>query len=477
MRRSRLSFWCLLGLIWASQAWAALTATTIFEVQPTTGSNLNGGCYDNAFRGVGASIDYTYDAPQVFSFTDLTAAASTALTTASNSFTAAMVGNCLHLESAAAGTPGYILIVAFVSAGEVTMEASRTITTGVGKLGGATASYNGQTTTTLAASLVAGNIVYHKASGQTWNEAVTFSVVGSAAAFPIIVEGYNVTRGDTPTGTSRPTNARGGAGTVGLNITVAFYLLKNIVVSGAGTVGIQFTSNSVLQNVRSTGNGTIGFLGTFSNFLYNCESDLNTTVGVSFTSIGNTVLHSNIHNNTGAGFLSIANGINYYLSNIIAHNASHGVSYTTATPTPVLVNNTIDCNSSAASCGSSAVDGVNIASGLGLYAQSVVLNNIFSNNGRDGFRKVTAGGVYSGVLMDYNDYFGNVGTSQTNAIAGTHDTALNPGYANAASGDYAIGMNLQALGIPGLFPAGTSMGYTDMGAIQRKSEDSFHVFP
>ena len=477
MQRPRRLLWCLITLLWVSPAWAALTATTIFEVQPTTGSNLNGGCYDNAFRGVGSSIDYTYDAPQVFSFTDLTAAASTALTSASNPFTAAMVGNCLHLESAAAGTPGYILIVAFVSAGQVTMEASRTITTGVGKLGGATASYNGQTTTTLAASMVAGNIIYHKASGQTWNEAVTLSIAGAAAGAPMTVEGYNTTRGDAPTGTFRPTNARGGAGTVGVNITVGLYLLKNIVVSGAGTVGIQFTSSSVFQNVRSTGNGTIGFLGTFSNFLYNCEADLNTTVGVSFTSIGNTVLNSNIHNNTGAGVLSIATGINYLLGNLLAHNGSHGVSYTTALPTPVLINNTIDCNSSAASCGSSAVDGVNIASGLGFYAQSVVLNNIFSNNGRDGFRKTTAGGVYTGILMDYNNYFGNVGTTQTNAIAGTHDKALNPGYANAASSDYAIGVNLQALGVPGLFPAGASMGYTDMGAVQRREEMVFHVFP
>ena len=463
-------------LILVMPAFAALTATTIFEVQPTTGSNLNGGCYDNAFRGVGASIDYTYDAPQVFSFTDLTAAASTALTSAAATFTAAMVGNCLHLESAAAGTPGYILIVAFVSSTQVTMEASRTITTGVGKLGGATASYNGQTTTTLAASLVPGNIIYHKASGQTWNEAVTLSVSGSAVG-AIETVGYNLVRTDKPTGTSRPTNARAAAGTVGINVTGTINVLRNLVVSGAGTIGIQTVSTTLLDNVRATASGTTGITGSLNSMYRDCEADANGTVGISLTASNNVVMHCNIHHNTGAGILHVTSGFNYYIGNLIHHNSSHGVSYTTAAPVVALINNTIDCNSSVASCGSSAIDGVNIATGLAMLSQSVVINNIFSNNGRDGFRKVTAGGVSATMLMDYNTYFGNIGTSQTNALAGAHDTALNPGYVNAASGDYAIGSTLQAQGIPGIFPAGTSTGYTDMGAVQRRNEDVFHVFP
>jgi hypothetical protein len=110
----------------------------------------------------------------------------------------------------------------------------------------------------------------------------------------------------------------------------------------------------------------------------------------------------------------------------------------------------------------------------------MIINNIFSNNGRDGFRKTTAG-VSPNITMDYNNFFGNVGIPRTNVTAGMHDQALAPGYVSAAAGDYAIGTNLQALGIPGAFPASTSTGYIDIGAVQRKNliqvGSFFHVFP
>ena len=459
-------------------AFAAIPATAVWEVRPTTGSNLNGGGYDSAFTGVGGSVDYTQQDAAQISFTDLSAVASTTLTSAAAGFTAAMVGNAVHLESAAVGTPGYYFITAFTDSSTVTIDRSTTITTGVGKLGGATASYTGQTTTTLAASLVAGNIGYHKGSGQTWNEAGVLGVAGTNA-LPMVVEGYNTTRGDAPTGTLRPTNARAGAGTIGINITGGFYILKHLVVSGAGTIGIQLTANfGIFRNVRVTGSGTVGFeINANDVQLIQCEADLNVSQGIDLLGARDRVVSSYVHHNTMLGIQSTTSLDVSILSSIIARNSGHGI-WLTGTPDALIVGNTIDCNSSAVSCGSSAVDGININTSTDFDAGSVITNNILSNNGRDGIRKVTSTGTNSNAYLDYNNYFGNVGAARTNVAAGPHDLALNPTYADAGGGNYAIGTNVQAQGFPGLFPAGLSRGYLDLGAVQSKGGGNvFQIFP
>lgn len=465
----------LLSLIAAGNCFAAVAATRVYEVRPTTGSNLNGGCYDSAFTGVGGSIDYTYTTPTVFSFTDLTAVASTTVTSASNPFTAAMVGNCIHFESGVEGTPGFFVITAFTSAGQVTIDTSVTWTTGVGKLGGATASISGQTTTTLGASLTLSNKVWIK--NEAWNEAAVFSSGGSGGP-AAIVEGYNLVRGDNPTGTSRPTNARAGAGAIGLSVTGNFLIFKNLVVSGAGTICWNIAGTAVtLINTRATACGAEGYKaltgGTVA--LLSCEADLNTTIGVNLAVGPAIVSGCYLHHNTTTGLTNSSTSSVTIARSIIARNTSFGIAITNVSQL-ALLNNTIDCNSSAASCGSSAVDGLNISSGNYVKIGSMMVGNIFSNNGRDGIRQVSV--QADTVWTDYNNYFGNVGTARTNISAGPHDLALNPAFANAAAGDYAIGTALQAQGWPGLFPASTTTGYLDVGAVQQRGGGNvFNIFP
>ncbi len=57
--------------------------------------------------------------------------------------------------------------------------------------------------------------------------------------------------------------------------------------------------------------------------------------------------------------------------------------------------------------------------------------------------------------------------ARSNWPVGAHDTALDPGFVSAATGNFAIGTNLKAQGYPGAFQLG-STGYTDIGAVQRK---------
>lgn len=465
-------FLCLIP----SMSYAALGSATVWEVRPATGSNLNGGCYDATVASAGPDATLTGTALQ--SFTDLTAVASTTVTSVAALFTSAMVGNCLHVESGI-GTPGFLMITAFTNASTITVDRSVTITAGDGKVGGATASLGGQTTTSLAASLVAGNTVYVK--NEAWNEAVSLTVSGTGGV-PITVEGYNTTRGDAPIGATRPTNARAAAGAVGFLVSGNHYQIKNMIVSGAGTIGFSFTGIGLRGiNLRATANGAAGFNITNTNVsIIACEADLNTTSGLVITNASVTVNYCTVHHNTTSGIAHSGAGLNVLTNNLIHHNSSHGLAVT-ANASLVLLHNTFDCNTSAASCGAAAIDGINVASAIFLAAQTVVMNNIFSNNGRYGFNQVTAVQNNNDMFIDYNDYFGNGTAARANVPTGAHDLALNPTYVDAANGNYAIGTPLQAQGYPGLFPAGTTTGFRDMGAVQRQNliqvGSHFHVFP
>jgi formylglycine-generating enzyme required for sulfatase activity len=75
------------------------------------------------------------------------------------------------------------------------------------------------------------------------------------------------------------------------------------------------------------------------------------------------------------------------------------------------------------------------------------LNNIFAG----------AAGTETGVnwstttplnLFDYNDHF-NLGTDRTGIAAGAHDNDVDPGFVNAAGGDFQTGANVDDTGFGG----------------------------
>src|SRR5438445_10681445 len=74
---------------------------TLWEVQPASGSDLNGGCY-SATIGGGGSVDYPSTNTVILSLTNLTtsgAGATTITTVTASSFTSAMAGNCIRMNS------------------------------------------------------------------------------------------------------------------------------------------------------------------------------------------------------------------------------------------------------------------------------------------------------------------------------------------------------------------------------------------
>src|SRR5712691_11517011 len=170
--KSRLLVSVLLLLLGVQVCVAAITANTIWEVRPTNGSNLNGACFDSTIANAGT--DYSQQNTAQLSLSDMaTTGVTTTVTSVTGGFTAAMIGNCLRIDSGTNWTLGWYQITAVTDTNTLPVDRAPTSAAGVsgtGKVGGATKSFVSQTTATLAAKLVAGNTVYVK--NEAWNEAV-----------------------------------------------------------------------------------------------------------------------------------------------------------------------------------------------------------------------------------------------------------------------------------------------------------------
>lgn len=427
----------------------AIPATQVWEVRPTNGTTNAGGGFDPSVASPGT--DYSQqDAVQV-AYTDLVIGGTTTqLTSAGTPFTSAHVGNTIAITGGTGFTTGFYSIRS-VAAAVATMDRSVGTggsTGGTGNLGGARSGFT-VGTTTLQASLVAGNKVWVK--NEAWNEAVALSVAGSAN-LPIVIEGYDTARDDRPTGTGRPLNNRASAAGDGIAITGADTWCKYLRVTAAGDAGFSLATTSLrFVHCASYSNTNEGFEYTAGNYhwFYACESYSNGGPGVGSSTAG-IFYGCYIHDNTGGGLISSGGQLQATFS-IIESNASHGISQPGTLS--MLFNNTIYGNTGA------TTDGLNMdATRIGAY------NNIFANNGRDGARANNGGGV----VVDCNDFNGNSGAARTNFPTGVNDSTLAPTFTNASGGDFSIGTNLKALGYPGVFPGALSTGYLDIGAVQRQ---------
>ncbi len=430
----------------------AIGATMVWEVRPTNGSNLNGGGYDSGVAG--ATTDYSQQNTAQESFTDLATAdgTTTTVTSAAALFTSAMIGNVLHIESGTNWEPGFYVVTTFVSTSEITVDRSPTSAagaSGVGKVGGATKSFSGQTTQTLQANLVAGNKVWVK--NEAWNESVALSVVTGTTTCTI--EGYGSTRGDGTTEANRPLNDRNSAGAP-IACNASGYILKYLSVTRSNGVGIAMSQSGVCVGCKSYSNASHGFsVATAPSEFIGCEANNNTGAGFSASTIAYQCHGCYSHDNTGAGYI-VTTGTPTLRFCVSEANASYGLGSTTA---PIrLTNCTVDGNTGA------AIDGINMQPP---NQTSSITNCIFSNNGRDGIRSSAAS---PGAWDAYNCFYGNGGTTATNYTVNSTSITTDPGFADRANGNFAVGTNMKALGFPGTFPGGLSIGYLDIGAVQRR---------
>lgn len=394
----------------------ALSASTVWEVR-TTGNAANGGGY------VGGGTDYSQQDAAQLSLTDLACLdTSTTLTSVTGGFTAAMVGNIIYIASGTQFTVGYYEIKTYVDTNTITLDSTAAVagqnaTAGSGKVGG------GLRYLTPGVPLVAGMKWWVQKGTYTQN-GIDFTSTAGTNLLPYVVEGYDTTRGDNPTGTNRPLitlnsgyyysfgsywklfnmsfyYASGGGGYpyqayLGANSLARnckfesndFFGYNTLTISG----GNWFIDCEFKHRTNGTAHNTVMAYGT-GNFFHGCLF-VGSTKGVYCAgSVFNYCIFS------GAVTQAIdINGIDNFISNCVFYSCGKAV------------------NSNGAAYQVRIVNSIILTCTVGLSCSASSPTDFYS---------------------DYNNFYDN-GTDVTNVIKGPNDTAANPSFTDAANGNFSL---------------------------------------
>jgi hypothetical protein len=180
----------------------AFDADTVFEIRSDGNDDNGGGFYD---RNPGTSVDYSQQTAAQLTLTDLAMVAfSTTLTSATGGFTAAMVGNLIHIKSGTNFTYSFFEIVGYTDTNTVTLDRTANstgspATGGTGSIGGALGSVGqlGEVWSTLATAGMRG---YIKTGNYTVN-VDSANVSGgklnlTSGSIALRLEAYKTARGD-----------------------------------------------------------------------------------------------------------------------------------------------------------------------------------------------------------------------------------------------------------------------------------------
>lgn len=403
---------------------AALQSDTAWAVD-AAGASTNGGCYDTG----GAGTDYTdTETTPILSATDLAQTlSSTTLTSAAGGFTSAMVDNCIQITGAGTGpfTLGFYEITAFTNATTVTIDRTACSTAncsgGTGAVGGAITSID-----KAIDNITPGNTIWVKAG--TYSEIVSISVANTAGN-RTVVEGFNATRGDDPTGANRPVINGGSVRANCITGAGDGYLFKNFVCQNATGDSLVAGSSTAYYNIRATSNGTGADCDTC--FLYNCELDSNTADGYGDTTTATPWFYFVYsHDNTGNGFEKSNSG------GSLGHNFFSIADTNTADGFATSGNdfNAFGCVSYGNT--GAATDGFTWSeSDTGNTGE--IINNVAVSNGNYGFNRAATNVSYPRIF-DFNLYNGNATGGLNNVTAGDNDSASAPSFTNAAGGDFTV---------------------------------------
>lgn len=454
----------------------ALSANSVWEVRPTNGSNTNGGGFvagasgtdfsqQNAKNTVGNNI----------STTDLVTTGIATVTSATASFTSAIVGNIIFLSGTGI-TTGWYQVVTFTNSTTVILDRSPgTGTLGTMNIGGAL-----QTLGQLNTNIAAGHIGWVKAEATiTVSSAFTWNFTSNSSF--TYINGYTSTRGDNGQVTLQATSGTSYViMTLNNNNNATGVILRNFILdcqSRSGVTGFSMQSNGCLiqnfkiinqqggtafnvQNNGSVGGTLIGCLVTSSDQCvgYDTTSSGGTSMlmycaAIALTSSAGASTPFKVDqcqligcisgNNTGAttdGFLINAAQRPILMMNCIAYgNGRDGIRFPASNPSyPVTI---INCLSIA-----NTGFGINNPSGTAIKQNGLVIQyNATQGN--------TAGAV-QGLTLDST----NLALSGDPTVAGaSNNFALN----NTAG----AGAAARAAGFPGVFQTGGT-GFQDIGALQ-----------
>jgi parallel beta-helix repeat protein len=447
----------------------ALTANTVWEVR-TAGSDTNGGAFDATIANHGTDYSQQDAANTVgnnISTTDAVAAGTTTITSATASFTSAIIGNVIYLAGGTGSLAATrVQVTAFTNSTTVTVDATVAAGTGITmNIGGALLS-----PAIAAAFRVVGNTVWIKAgtySVTTASTNVAGGCVSDATGGAVVTwEGYNSTRGDL--GTAPILQAGNAISTFTVfavtSGSTAGSIIRNITVDGAGLTGSQGFSlqrRGTYYQLTAKNCKNIGINATGNNVLVKCVAT-NVTGGAEAI-LCSQAYFCEAYSNTVPGFATSVTGAVFWGC------LSYGNSGSTS-------------------------DGFQLGS-----SENSLINCVAYNNGRDGFRwgsgesnlaiNCIAEGTNAASTTGFNATSAAIGAGVTRINCAAYNNATNVSanitgpaignvtgtttfFVNAGSNNFALnststgGGLLRALGIPGAFPAASSTGYIDIGAVQ-----------
>lgn len=462
----RLGLFLAAFLTLSASGWAALSASTVWEVR-TTGNDTNGGGY------VSGGADWSQQDSAQYSVTDAVTAGTTTITSATASFGTDVVGNICYVSGGTGSiTAGWYQIASRTNSTTIVVDRSTGLTTGTGvtlHIGGALAS-PGQMGGIVAAVNAGGWIVWQKSgtysvtssSSNVAGGIVSLANGSNSAAAPLRWIGYGSTRGD---GGTKPLIQASSITSVTLFATGHnFYRIENLEFDGASqsaVIGISLGGTwNIARKVRAQRCVT-GISSANANPLELCEATTCSTSGI----IGPvSTIGCYSHANSGNGFASGANSGAVYIDCISASNGGYGYgpwSYQS-------INCTAYGNTGAGwSLSGGGMQGVTCLNCLStdntgggwvpgaLSPQLLLINCAGRNNGG-------VGNYSSAHLTD---------TGAAPSVIGFIALTSDP-YVAAGSGNFALnttaggGAACRAAGIPGAFPGGTTTGYFDIGAVQ-----------
>lgn len=479
--RLRSLLWVLAFLFIPVSSYGALSAATVWEVRASTGNDNNGG----GFVAGSGGTDYSQQSAAQLTDTDLaTTGVVTTVTSVTGGFTAAMVGDVLHVVNGTNWTPGFYSITAFTNSNTVTVDRAPTTAAGVagtGSVGGALATLG-----TLSGAMVASNKAFVTGAFTT-TATITFAqsvATPSAATPPTWIIGYSATRGDGLQATLTISSGTGINALYGTGNGLRFETLA-VNCNNLGTsVGIRHDgASSVVINCKISNFTSIGiFLVGSVHTILNCEVTGGTAAASYAIDNGTqTAIIRNcfVHDNACVGILTTAVGLVSY--NIVCNNtgaSSDGIRCSGSNN--VVTNNTIHNNG-----------GAGIKNIVSTFVGNVWLNNIITNNGGAGI--VGALSTPNPAVPEYdgNAFFSNTGGTRSLMDSTTGIFGVNPytnirdviltaspyvGPTSGGTANFALndvpggGQACRRAGSPGAFPGlAATVGYLDFGAVQTRS--------
>lgn len=411
----------------------AITSAAVWEIRTTaTAGNVNGGFFKTGASGV----DYSQQNAAQYALSGLTSAGAGAVILTASAATD-MVGNGIHIISGTNFTAGWYEITA-VSAG-VSITVDRNCTSGVGATGvanvGGAMSLANSDDDAVFENAVIGNKFYIKQGTYALGGTVNISVNGNATS-GILVEGYAVTRGDRPTGSTRPLINTAAANFAAGGIS---WIWRSIQFTGTASImlnlgGASQAIDCKFTNTSATADRTAVELTTDAS-LIRCE--VVCYRGLAVNGNGNASLFGCYIHDSKKGMELLGTTIGFHAINCIFENCwSVAVSCAVGlTGTQILFGNTFyGGNASKIGTGIMLAAGAtdfrvinNIITGFvtGINVADAVGNNIVSYDGFNCFYNNTANATNwtidsTSITTDP----GLTGVSQINGTAGTTASSI-----------------------------------------------------